>query len=285
MHQLRQKKIVAFSPIARHHSPMVASSIIHAPFGLKADGTPRRRREGAGRKPLKHDDGSLMSSAERQERWRAAKAQWWRDNRDKAAQYRAARREKKVQERELLEKNREKSFRLHRIDVKIDGAFPIRWFFPNSSWESHDVVGPLMLPQDAPEALELLSIRIKPISNENIETLINVTRSFRNYVRKIVELRVKKGIARKVCISDSYNRRRDMAGSWHPNKPSIYRPAEEVLAEVESGLIFLRRECRRRKLPARFLMGRRALQFRCTEDAKPCNTGQADAAQSVEIPK
>jgi hypothetical protein len=60
------------------------------------------------------------------------------------------------------------------------------------------------------------------------------------------------------------------------------RPIErEALSELNAGLRLLKAEFKQRRLGARWLAGR-ALQMRCTEDAIPCNLGQAGAAQSVE---
>lgn len=67
---------------------------------------------------------------------------------------------------------------------------------------------------------------------------------------------------------------------FDPQAPDRW-PDKKRFDELTAGLALLRSECVRRGLPAKWLMGL-ALQMRCTKGAKPCNSGQTDAAQSVE---
>jgi hypothetical protein len=64
---------------------------------------------------------------------------------------------------------------------------------------------------------------------------------------------------------------------------SALPPSEaRQFAELSAALRLLRSEWHRRGMDgARWLMGR-ALQFRCTEDAKPCNSRQSDAVHPIE---
>ena len=150
---------------------MVDAMSLEAPFGLKADGTPRKRKAGPGRPRLP------ISDVEKKERWRAARARWWRENRDKAARYREARRAKDAQIKNAWWSAIEK----HKLDLKIYGNLPIRWFIPDYPYESHDMVGPILLPESDQEATKYLKYFISKCSDDNVKCVDGLSLSLRHH--------------------------------------------------------------------------------------------------------
>lgn len=240
--------------MARYHSSMLAS-LSPAPFGYKADGTPRKRRAGPGRRR------DPITDAERRERVLEAKRKWWRQNR-------GFRRPKEDSPERLLNEG------------VSSGCF-FRVFHPIVSANYEDWK-PLRISSD--EERKLAAHMLSDSSDEEVMMLLDTTRAAREELakeRKVLRICGEDLSARKILPREQPEIARWLGYGDLDRTPEVHSK-RELFSELNAALLLLKSECRRRGLYAKWLTGR-ALQIRCTQDANPCISQQTDAAQFVDI--
>ena len=226
-----------------------------APFGYKADGTPRKRRPGPGRRR------EALTDQERRERVLASKRKWWRQNRG------FNRSEKDSPERLLNE--------------GVDSGSFFRVVHPIVS-ASYDDWKPLRISSE--EERKLAAHLLSSSADEEVLMLLSTTRAARETLTKERELLRIGGqdlSTRKLLAKEQPELARRLGYADVGWAPEVHSKMQ-LFAELNTGLLLLKSECRRRGIGAKWLTGR-ALQIRCTQDAKASISQQPDAAQSVEI--
>lgn len=225
---------------------LMATSFHAAPLGLKADGSPRKRRLGAGRPRLPTDE-------ERRKRVLESKRRWWRLNRGRNCS-------RPYDPQRHLQKGLDSRCALNVLHPIIGVAQP----FPITSKAEltracFGEAMPLCISSDNDRALA--AFLLSDCSDHEVQIVLECTRNAWDYLAADLR-RLKR---------------------YDPQAPDRWSDRKRF-EELSAALVLLKSECSRRRLPAQWLMGR-ALQMRCTDDAKPCNPGQTDAAQSVEFSK
>lgn len=202
---------------------MMETNILKAPFGFKADGTPRKRRPGAGRRLLRDPiTERVYTNEEKKERWRLARAKWWRENKEKAVLYRISR------------KNRNKEKSLSILFPPINDEIYKKVFSPVLCAYYGDIkCPPFLLPEISPAEFIEMRRTVDHIKHNRLMMLIHITRTKLNEIRP------------SVLAYKRANLTMPPVNYFWPNS----FPRITVYKELINALSFLRAECRRRGVP------------------------------------
>ncbi len=229
--------------------------VINAPpveLGLTASGAPRKRRLGGGRR-------RRLSDEERRKHILESKRKWWRCNRGVKSTYGIRKGIATYHNHQRLNMRASDEY----ISMSRDTKYMHSRYSIGAAYYGEGYF-PLHIPPDMPEIYRslMMAVDLSVISDAALTELKAAT------MMAWVPLRDDGCVLRRTGDND-------LRGM---------RPTErEALSELTAGLRMLKAEFRRRRLGAKWLAGR-ALQLRCTEDARPCNSEQSRAAYSVENP-